>query len=93
MFPLEDPFFLEQGKRNEIMNEKQKDVLSRACRTFWQALLAYLLADAAVLQEALRDWSAGKQVLLSLAIGALAAGLSAVYNGVVLPLLEDGHGH
>ena len=75
------------------MNEKQKDVLSRACRTFWQALLAYLLADAAVLQEALWDWSAGKQVLLSLAIGALAAGLSAVYNGVVLPLLEDGHGH
>jgi|GEM_PF-912361 len=70
------------------MNEYQKDVLIRAGRTFWQAMLAYLLADATVLQEALCDWSRGRQVLLTLGVGAAAAGLSAVYNGVVLPLLE-----
>ena len=44
----------------------------RAGKTFWQAALAYLLADAAVLQEALTDWSTGKQLLLSLAVGAAA---------------------
>ena len=66
------------------MNEKTKDILIRAGKTFWQA---YLLADAAVLQEALTDWSAGKQLLLSLAVGAAAAGFSAVYNGIVRPRL------
>ncbi len=70
------------------MNENRKDVLVRAGRTFWQAMLAYLLADAAVLQEALCDWSRGRRVLLSLAVGAVAAGLAAVYNGVLLPALE-----
>ena len=52
------------------MNEKTKDILIRAGKTFWQAALAYLLADAAVLQQALTDWSTGKQILLSLAVGA-----------------------
>ena len=69
------------------MNEYQKDVLIRAGRTFWQAMLAYLLADATLLQEALCDWSRGRHVLLTLTVGAVAAGFSAVYNGVVLPLL------
>ena len=71
------------------MNEFQKDVLCRAARTFWQAMLAYLLADVTVLQEALCRWSRGRQALLSLAVGAVAAGFSAVYNGVVLPLLAE----
>ena len=70
------------------MNENQKDVLIRAARTFWQAMLAYLLADTTVLQEALLDWSRGRHVLLTLGVGAVAAGLSAMYNGVFLPLLE-----
>jgi len=75
------------------MNEYQKDVVIRAGRTFWQAMLAYLLADATVLQEALSGWGRGRHMLLTLAIGAVAAGFSAVYNGVVLPLLEgDGYG-
>ena len=43
------------------MNENTKDILIRAGKTFWQAALAYLLADAAVLQQALTDWSTGKQ--------------------------------
>ena len=33
------------------MNENTKDILIRAGKTFWQAALAYLLADAAVLQQ------------------------------------------
>lgn len=70
------------------MSEKTKDVLIRAMKTFWQAALAYLLADVSVLQAALTDWSTGKQVLISLAVGAAAAGASAVYNGLIKPLLE-----
>lgn len=69
------------------MNENTKDILIRAGKTFWQAALAYLLADAAVLQQALADWSTGRQILLSLSVGAVAAGFSAVYNGVVRPRL------
>ena len=65
------------------LNSKQKDVLTRAWRTFWQAMLAYLLADATLLQEALCDWSRGRHMLLTLFIGAVAAGLSAVYNGLL----------
>ena len=40
-----------------------------------------------MLQQALTDWSTGKQILLSLTVGAVAAGFSAVYNGVVRPRL------
>ena len=40
-----------------------------------------------MLQEALTDWSTGKQLLLSLAVGAAAAGFSAVYNGIIRPRL------
>ena len=69
------------------MNENTKDILIRAGKTFWQAALAYLLADTAVLQQALTDWGAGKQILLSLTVGAVAAGFSAVYNGIVRPRL------
>ena len=69
------------------MNENTKDILIRAGKTFWQAALAYLLADTAVLQQALTDWGTGKQILPSLPVGAVAAGFSAVYNGVVRPRL------
>ena len=65
------------------MNDIQKDVLTRAWRTFWQAMLAYLLADATLLQEVLCEWSRGKHLLLTLFIGAVAAGLSAVYNAAL----------
>ena len=65
------------------MKSKQKDVLTRAWRTFWQAMLAYLLADATVLQEALCRWDRSRHVLLTLFIGAVAAGLSAVYNAAL----------
>ena len=55
-------------------------MLTRAWRTFWQAMLAYMLADATLLQEALCDWGRGKHLLITLFIGAVAAGFSAVYN-------------
>ena len=74
------------------MKEKTKDTLIRALRTFWQAALAYLFTDAAVLQRALSEPRTGREILLSLFIGAVAAGLSAIYNSLVYPLLvtQDG---
>lgn len=74
------------------MNEKCRDVLLRAVKTFWQAALAYLLTDAALLKEALTAPGDGKCMLFSLLIGAIAAGFSAIYNGLVRPALGNGHG-
>ena len=66
----------------------KRDVWTRAVRTFWQAGLSYLLADAALLREALENWSGARHLLLSLAVGAVAAGFSAVYNAFVVPWME-----
>jgi hypothetical protein len=55
-----------------------KDVLVRALKTFWQASLAYLVAALGTGV----DLSEG-EVIGGLLIGALAAGLSAVWNGAV----------
>lgn len=68
------------------MNEKTKDVLIRALKTFWQSALGYLLADAALLREAL-VWPFDRTVLVTLFVGAAAAGFSAIYNGVIKPML------
>lgn len=69
------------------MSEKTKDVLIRALKTFWQAAVAYLLADVTMLSAALTDYETGYRMLVTLSVGAVAAGLSAVYNGIVKPLL------
>lgn len=68
------------------MNEKTKDVLIRALKTFWQAALGYLLADAALLQEALTV-PMKESILATLLAGAAAAGFSAIYNGIIEPML------
>ena len=68
------------------MNEKTKDVLIRALKTFWQAALGYLLADAALLQEALTV-PMKESILATLLAGAAAAGFSAIYNGIIKPML------
>ena len=68
------------------MNEKTKDVLIRALKTFWQAALGYLLADAALLQAAL-TMPLKDSILATLLAGAAAAGFSAIYNGIIKPML------
>lgn len=64
------------------------DWLVRALKTFWQAALSYIFADITVLNSIMEDVQVGKRALVMLLIGAVAAGLSAVYNGVIKPLLE-----
>lgn len=73
-----------------IMNEKVKDVFERAVKTFVQASIAFVIADISVLQNALSEWRISEQALLTLAVGAIAAGISAVWNGVLSPLFSKG---
>ena len=72
------------------MKAKIKDVLIRAGKTFWQAAVAYLAAAFSTQLAGLDlfDVEALKNVGISISIGALAAGLSATWNGVVAPVLE-----
>lgn len=67
-----------------------KDITIRALKTFWQSCLAYLVAAISTQMAGVDifDIDALKSVLGGLLIGALAAGLSASWNGVVEPALD-----
>lgn len=72
------------------MNEKMKDVLIRALKTFWQAALASIVAaigSGAIGLEIFQD-NTWVKVLVSIIIGAVASGLSAIYNGLIKPWLD-----
>lgn len=60
-----------------------KDVAIRALKTFWQSAIAYLVAS---LSQGV-DLFEG-EVIGGLLIGAVAAGLSASWNGAVQPVLN-----
>ena len=60
-----------------------KDIAIRALKTFWQSAVAYLLAALSTGVDLFEG-----EVLSGLIIGALAAGLSASWNGVVQPRLN-----
>lgn len=75
------------------MKEKVKDVLIRAGKTFWQAALATLVvAIPEIINLSTAGWNAMRPVLVSAGIGALAAGFSAVYNGLIAPVVNKGNG-
>ena len=60
-----------------------KDVAIRALKTFWQTAIAYLVAS---LSQGV-DLFEG-EVIGGLLLGALAAGISASWNGAVQPVLN-----
>ena len=71
------------------MKEQVKDVVIRALKTFWQSTLATLLITIPEIVELLPSgWKALQPVLISAGVGAIAAGLSAAYNGVILPFIN-----
>lgn len=74
------------------MSENVKDILIRALKTFWQGAVAYLLTSfgAQIGTIDLFSLDALKEVGLGLITGALAAGLSATWNGAIKPLLNKG---
>ena len=66
-----------------------KDVLIRAVKTFWQAMLATLVVAIPEIVELVpQGWGVLKPVLISAGVGAIAAGFSAAYNGVILPIIN-----
>ena len=67
-----------------------KDVAIRALKTFWQSGIAYLVATFSTQMAGVDvfDLEAMKSVIGGLLIGALAAGISASWNGVVQPRLN-----
>lgn len=67
-----------------------KDVAIRALKTFWQSSIAYLVATFGTQMAGVDvfDLEALKGVSAGLLIGALAAGISASWNGVIQPRLE-----
>ena len=66
-----------------------KDVLIRAFKTFWQAMLATLVVAIPEIVELVpQGWGVLKPVLISAGVGAIAAGFSAAYNGVILPIIN-----
>ena len=69
-----------------------KDVAIRAWKTFWQSCIAYLVATFSTQMAGVDvlDIDALKGVLGGLLIGALSAGISASWNGVVQPMLGRG---
>ena len=71
------------------MSEKFKDVVVRAFKTFWQtALASVIFAMPQIIENINAGWAVLKPLLISAGVGALAAGLSAAYNGVLKPLAE-----
>ena len=57
-----------------------RDILIRAGKTFVQAFISYLSIDAFF---GVTDLGALKKIALSLLVGALAAGVSAVWNSLL----------
>lgn len=57
-----------------------KDWMVRAIKTFVQAAGSFLIADIAVINNALLDWNTGRHALMTLLVGALAAGICAAWN-------------
>jgi len=60
-----------------------KEWTERAIKTFVEAAVSFLVADAAIIGEAIQDWDTGKHVLVTIGIGAIAAGISAAWNIVL----------
>ena len=60
-----------------------KDTAIRALKTFWQSAIAYLVAALSTGVDLFEG-----EVISGLLIGALAAGISASWNGAVQPVLN-----
>ena len=61
----------------------KKDIAIRALKTFWQSAIAYLVAALSTGVDLFEG-----DVIGGLLIGALAAGISASWNGAIQPVLD-----
>lgn len=63
------------------------DIAERAAKTFMQAFLSSISVDVLL---GVTDFDAFRKVGLSMLVAALAAGISAVWNGTVKSLTQGG---
>ncbi|HPE95547.1 MAG TPA: hypothetical protein PLT66_05725 [Bacillota bacterium] len=70
------------------MNINWKDVGIRAFKTFWQTAIPIVTAALAGVDYS-GEGDAVKTALIGAVITAAAAGLSAIYNGMVKPLYAN----
>lgn len=61
-----------------------KDVLIRSIKTFVETVAAFLIAELAGVEI----FSTDKSMWISIALSAVAAGVAAVWNGVIEPALK-----
>ena len=73
------------------MKAKLKDVAIRSGKTFWQAAFAYIATAIGVHYSGIDvfDADALKSAVVAVIVGACAAGFSAVWNGVIAPILSS----
>lgn len=65
------------------MNEKLKDLLIRAVKTFAEAFISSVVANLALFTDALGDNAQLKSVAVAVGVGAFAAAISAAWNGIL----------
>ena len=72
------------------MSKQIKDVAVRAGKTFWQAAFGYIVTSVGVSLSGVDafDGDAIRNALIGITIGACAAGLSAAYNGAIVPVVN-----
>ena len=72
------------------MNKNIKDVAVRAGKTFWQAAFGYIVASVGATLSGVEafDGDAVINAIIGVVIGACAAGLSAAYNGAIVPVVN-----
>jgi hypothetical protein len=61
-----------------------KDVATRSVKTFVEAVVAFFLTELAGVDI----FANGKDMWVSIVVAAVAAGVAAVYNGVIRPMLK-----
>ena len=67
-----------------MKNVDWKDVIVRSVKTFVETAFTFLLAELAGVEI----FAADKGMWISIALSACAAGIAAVWNGVVEPVLK-----
>lgn len=65
-----------------------KNVIERSGKTFVEGFIGSLVANLTVFQDVYAEDGMWEMALVSVGIGAIAAGISAVWNGVLEPLFD-----
>lgn len=65
-----------------------KNVIERSGKTFVEGFIGSLVANLTVFQDVYAEDGMWEMALISVGIGAIAAGISAVWNGVLEPLFD-----